>query len=144
LETERCLNQSHEEIKHLKDFEKSASARIRVAKSAHKSAKAGLMNMKRQVTELREKLDREYATSSRLRVETSGLKDVVNEARAEVQKSEGEAQSYYDQGLDEAASSLKSQLAFECNKFFVQGWRMALNKAGVDEASELYGLAPRH
>uniref|UniRef100_A0A2N9HXI2 Uncharacterized protein n=1 Tax=Fagus sylvatica TaxID=28930 RepID=A0A2N9HXI2_FAGSY len=73
--TERHLNQSHEEIKRLKDFEKSASARIRVAESAHKSAKAGLMNMKRQVTELREKLDREYATSSRLRVENSGLKD---------------------------------------------------------------------
>ena len=144
METERRLNQSHEEIKRLKDFEKSASARIRVAENAHKSAKAGLMNMKRQVTELREKLDREYATSSRLRVENSGLKDAVNEARAKVQKAEGEAQSYYDQGFDEAASSLKSQLASECNKFFVQGWRMALDKAGVDDASELYGLAPRH
>jgi regulator of replication initiation timing len=144
LETERRLNQSQEEIKRLKDFEKLASAKIRAAESAHKSAEAGLMNMERQVTKLKEKLDREYTTSSRLRLENSRLKDAVNEARAEVQKAEGEAQSYYDQGFDEAASSLKSQLASECNKFFVQGWRMALDKAGVDDASELYDLVPRH
>uniref|UniRef100_A0A2N9FVY1 Glucose-methanol-choline oxidoreductase C-terminal domain-containing protein n=1 Tax=Fagus sylvatica TaxID=28930 RepID=A0A2N9FVY1_FAGSY len=88
LETERRLNQSQEEIKRLKDFEKSASAKIRVAESAHKSAEAGLMNIERQVTKLKEKLDREYAISSRLRVENNSLKDVVNEARAEVQKAE--------------------------------------------------------
>ena len=96
METEHRLNQSQEEIKRLKDFEKSASAKIRAAESAHKSAKAGLMNMERQVIELKEKLDREYATSSRLRVEVSSLKDAINEARAEVQKAEGEARSYYD------------------------------------------------
>jgi hypothetical protein len=34
LETERRLNQSQEEIKHLMDFEKLASAKIRAAESA--------------------------------------------------------------------------------------------------------------
>ena len=94
--------------------------------------------------ELKAKLDREYTNSSQLRVENSELKDAINEALAEVQKVEDEAQSYYDQGFDEAANSLKSQLADECNKFFIRGWRMALDKAMVDDASELYDLAPRH
>jgi hypothetical protein len=57
LETERRLNQSQEEIKRLMDFEKSASAKIRAAESAQKSAKADLLNMENQVTELKKKLD---------------------------------------------------------------------------------------
>uniref|UniRef100_A0A2N9G7V4 Uncharacterized protein n=1 Tax=Fagus sylvatica TaxID=28930 RepID=A0A2N9G7V4_FAGSY len=107
LETECLLNLSLEENKRLKDFEKSASARIRAAECAHKSAEAGLMTADGQAIELKEKLDREYTTSSVLQVENSGLKDAINEARAEVQKAEDEAQSYYDQGFDEAANSLK-------------------------------------
>jgi hypothetical protein len=144
LKTERLLNQSRDEVKRLKDFEKSALAKIRVAESAHKSAEVGLKTSERQVVKLKEKLDREYITSALLRVENRELKDAVNKAQAEVQKAEGEAQSYYDQGFDKAASSLKSQLASECNKFFVQGWRMALDKAGLDDASKLYDLASRH
>uniref|UniRef100_A0A2N9HAA3 Uncharacterized protein n=1 Tax=Fagus sylvatica TaxID=28930 RepID=A0A2N9HAA3_FAGSY len=101
-------------------------------------------NVRGRWSKLWEKLDREYTTSALLRVENRELKDAVNEAQAEVQKAEGEAQSYYDQGFDEAASSLKSQLGSECNKFFVQGWRMALDKVGVDDASELYDLASRY
>ena len=77
-------------------------------------------------------------------MENRELKDTVNKAQAKVQKAESEAQSYYDQGFNKAASSLKSQLASECNKFFVQGWRMALDKAEVDDASELYDLVLRH
>ena len=144
LETKRLLNQSLEKNKQLKDLEKSASARIQAAESMHKSAEAGLMTTERQVIELKAKLDREYKTSSQLRVENSELKDTVDKAWAKIQKAEDEAQSYYDQGFDEAANSLKSQLADECNKFFLQGWRMALDKAGVDDASELYDLVPRH
>ncbi len=68
-----------------------ASARIQAAESMHKSAKASLMTAERQVIELKAKLDREYKTSSQLRVENSGLKDAVDEARAEIQKAEDEA-----------------------------------------------------
>uniref|UniRef100_A0A2N9E7C8 Uncharacterized protein n=1 Tax=Fagus sylvatica TaxID=28930 RepID=A0A2N9E7C8_FAGSY len=106
LETERRLNQSQEEIKRLMDFEKSASAKIRAAESAQKSAEAGLLNLENQAEE--------------------------------------DAQSYYDQGFNEAADSLQSQLKGECNKYFTQGWHKALDMAGVDDASELYDLARRH
>jgi regulator of replication initiation timing len=126
------------------DFEKLASAKIHAAESAQKSAEAGLMNMERQVTELKKKLDREYTSGSQLRVENSQLKDAITEAQAKVQKVEEEAQSYYDQGFNEVADSLQSQLKDECNKFFIQGWQKALEKAGVDDASELYDLAQRH
>ena len=129
LETERLLNQSLEKNKQLKDLEKSASARIQTTESKHKSAKAGLMTTERQVIELKAKLDREYKTSSQLRVENSKLKKAVDEARAEAPEAEDEAQSYYNQGFDEAANSLKSQLGDECNKYFLQGWCMALDKA---------------
>ena len=54
-------------------------------------------------------------------MEDGKLKDVVNVARERAQKAEEEAQAYYDQGFDEAANSLKSQLANECNKHFLQG-----------------------
>jgi hypothetical protein len=39
---------------------------------------------------------------------------------------------------------LKSQLVEECNKCFLQGWHSALDQAGVDDASELYNLGPKH
>jgi hypothetical protein len=96
------------------------------------------------VTKLEKKLDWEFTSSSQLRVENSELKDAITEAQAKVQKAEDEAQSYYDQGFNEAADSLQSQLRDECNKFFIQGWHKALDKAGVDDASELYDLAQRH
>ncbi len=38
---------------------------------------------------------------------------------------------------------MKSQLEEECNKHFIQGWRAALDRVGVDDASELYDLAPK-
>jgi hypothetical protein len=66
------------------------------------------MTAERQVVELKAKLDREYKTSSQLRVEVGELKNAVNEAREGAQKAEEEAQAYYDQGFDEAANSLKS------------------------------------
>ena len=117
---------------------------IQAAESKHKSAEVGLMTAERQVVELKAKLDREYKTSSQLQVEVGELKNIVNEARKGAQKAEEEAQAYYDQGFDEAANSLKSQLANECNKHFLQGWCMALDKAGVGEASELYDLGSRY
>uniref|UniRef100_A0A2N9HWW7 Uncharacterized protein n=1 Tax=Fagus sylvatica TaxID=28930 RepID=A0A2N9HWW7_FAGSY len=88
LETERRLNQSREEIKRLTDFEKSASAKIRAAESAQKSAEA-------------------------VRVENGQLKDALTEAEAKVRKSEEQAQAYYDQGFSEATDSLMSQLKDE-------------------------------
>ena len=96
------------------------------------------------MVEFKAKLDQEYKTSSQLWVEVGELKNAVNEAWKRAQKAEEEAQAYYDQGFDEAANSLKSQLANECNKHFLQGWSMALNKAGVDDASELYDLGSRY
>uniref|UniRef100_A0A2N9HIZ8 Uncharacterized protein n=1 Tax=Fagus sylvatica TaxID=28930 RepID=A0A2N9HIZ8_FAGSY len=72
------------------------------------------------------------------------LKDALTEAQAKVQKAKEDAQSYYDQGFNEAADSLQSQLKGECNKYFTQGWHKALDMAGADDASELYDLARRH
>uniref|UniRef100_A0A2N9G3B9 Uncharacterized protein n=1 Tax=Fagus sylvatica TaxID=28930 RepID=A0A2N9G3B9_FAGSY len=112
-----------------------------------KRSKHMLENLKRDsilVTKLEKKLDWEFTSSSQLQVENSELKDAITEAQAKVQKAEDEAQSYYDQGFNEAADSLQSQLRDECNKFFIQGWHKALDKAGVDDASELYDLAQRH
>ncbi len=108
LETERRLQQSQEEIKRLKEFEKSASAKIRAAESAYKSAEVDLANMEHQVIELQKALDREFTSGSQIQVENSELKDALNKARMKVQKAEGEAQSYYDQGFTEAADSLQS------------------------------------
>ena len=144
LETERRLNQSREKIKRLTDFEKSTSAKIRAAESAHKSAQAGLLNLQNQVTELQKRLDREYQSASQVRVENGQLKDALTEAEAKVQKSEEQAQAYYDQGFNEATDSLLSQLKGESNKYFIQGWQKALDNAEVDDASELYDLAWRH
>uniref|UniRef100_A0A2N9IT32 Transposase (putative) gypsy type domain-containing protein n=1 Tax=Fagus sylvatica TaxID=28930 RepID=A0A2N9IT32_FAGSY len=126
------------------DFEKSASAKIRAAESAQKSAEAGLLNLQNQLTDLQKKLDREYQSASQVRVENGQLKDALTEAEAKVQKSEEQAQAYYDQGFSEATDSLLLQLKGECNKYFVQGWHKALDNAEVDDASELYDLAWRH
>jgi regulator of replication initiation timing len=144
LETERCLQQSQEEIKRLKEFEKLASTKIRAAESAHKSAEAGLVNMGRQVTELKQALDQEFASGSQLRLENSQLKDAFTEAEAKAQKVDEQAQAYYDQGFTEAADSLLLQLKGKCDKFFIQGWHKALDKVRVDDASELYDLAHRN
>ncbi len=144
METERRLQQSQEEIKSLKEFEESASAKIRAAESAQKSAEAGLLNMENQVTELKKKLDWEYKSAFQVRVENSQLKDALTEAEAKVQKAEEHAQAYYDQGFNEAADSLQSQVKGECNKYYIQGWHKALDRAGVDDASKLYDLALRH
>jgi regulator of replication initiation timing len=126
------------------DFEKSASAKIRAAESAQKSAEAGLLNMENQVIELKKKLDWEHTSVSQVRVENSQLKDALTEAEVKVQKAEEQAQAYYDQGFNETADFLQSQLKGECNKYFIQGWHKAFDRAGVDDASELYDLARRH
>ena len=144
METERRLQKSQEEIKHLKELEESASAKIRATESAQKSAEAGILNMGNQVTELQKKLDWEYKSASQVRVKNSQLKDTLTEAEAKVQKAEEQAQAYYDQGFNEATDSLLSQLKDECNKYFVQGWHKALDMARVDDDSELYDLAWRH
>ena len=121
LETEHLLNQSLDENDRLKDFEKTASTRIQTVESKHKSAETGLMTTERQVVELKAKLDREYKNSSQLWLEISELKNEVNEAQVGAQKAEDEAQAYYNQDFDKAANSFKSQLADECNKYFLQG-----------------------
>uniref|UniRef100_A0A2N9G5E8 Uncharacterized protein n=1 Tax=Fagus sylvatica TaxID=28930 RepID=A0A2N9G5E8_FAGSY len=98
LETERRLNRSAEEIKRLKDFESSASVKIRAAESAQKSAEAGLLNLQNQLAELQRKLDSEYKSASQVRIENSQLKDALTEAEAKVVKAEQQAQAYYDEG----------------------------------------------
>ena len=103
-----------------------------------------MLNLQNQVTELQRKLDWEYKSASQVRVENSQLKDALTEAEAKVQKAEEQAQAYYDQGFSEATDSLLSQLKDECNKYFIQGWHKALDRAGVDDDSELYDLAWRH
>ena len=108
LETERLFHESLVENDRLKAFEKQASARIQAAESKRKSAEVGLMIAECQVVELKAKLNWEYKTSSQLRVEVCELKDTVNVAREGAQKAKEEAQAYYDQGFDEAATSLKS------------------------------------
>uniref|UniRef100_A0A2N9HR10 Uncharacterized protein n=1 Tax=Fagus sylvatica TaxID=28930 RepID=A0A2N9HR10_FAGSY len=88
--------------------------------------------------------------------ENDRLKDLEKTASTRIQAAESkhksaeaslmtaECQAYYDQGFYEAANSLKSQLAEECNKYFFQGWLAALDQAGVDDASELYNLGLIH
>ncbi len=100
---------------------------IHVAESKHKSVEASLMTVERQVVEFSEKYDRQIERSNKLRGDISALKAEVHEAQVAAKKAEDSAQAYYDQGFDEAANSLKSQLAEECNKYFIQGWRVALD-----------------
>ena len=143
LETERRLRAALEENVQLKASKKKASVAIQATENDKKSAEAGLKMAERQINEWSEKCDREIEHSNKLREDISTLNVELNEARTAAQKTEDEAQSYYDQGFDEAASSLKSQLEEECNKHFVQGWRTALDRAGVHDAFELYDLGPR-
>ena len=145
LETERHLNESLIENDWLRKLEKTASTRIQATKSNLKSAaEARLKIAERQVKELTTKLNREISHSCELRTENRELKAEVDEARTGVQKAEDTAQAYYDQGFKEGADFLKSQLAQECNKYFLQGWSLALDQAGVDDDSELYNLGRRH
>ncbi len=65
------------------------------------------------MTELKKKMDWKYTSGFQVRVENSQLKDALTEAQAKVQKAEEEAQFYYDQGFNEAADSLQSQLKGE-------------------------------
>ena len=141
METERRLNRSTEEIKHLKELESSSFVRIHAAESAQRSAEAGLLNLQNQLAELQRKLDSEHKFASQVRIENSQLKNALTEAKAKVVKVEQQAQAYYDQGFDQASVSLLAQLKGECNKYFVQGWHKALDNAGVDDGSELYDLA---
>jgi hypothetical protein len=143
LQTERHLRASNEENVRLKAYEKKALGAVQIAKNGRKATEAGLLTAERQVTKWSEKYDRELECSSILRGDISALKAELNEAQAVLQKAEDSAQSYYDQGFDEATTSLKSQLVEECNKHFIQGWHVALDRAGVDDASELYDLGPR-
>jgi chromosome segregation ATPase len=119
LETEHLLHESLAENDQLQDLKKKASARIQAVESKHKSAEAGLLTTERQVVELSKKYDREIERSSKLRGEISAFKAEVHEAQVAAQKAEDSAQAYYDQGFEEAVDSLKSQLAQECNKYFV-------------------------
>ena len=128
----------------MRDREKTASTRIQAAKSNHKSIEARLKTAEHQMKELTAKLDREINRACKLRAENKKLKAKVDNAWAGVQKAEDTAQSYYDQGFEKVVESLKSQLAEECNKCFLQGWCSALNQAGVDDTSKLYNLGPKH
>ena len=128
----------------MKDFEKEASAKIQALENGWKSAEAGLKTYERQVVEIQGKDDRELDRSSGLRGEISTLREEVQKLQAEKQKADDSAQQYYDQGFNEAANSLKSQLAQEYNKYFLQGWTKAPDQAGVDDDSVLYSLGQRH
>ena len=97
--------------------------------------------MQNQLTELQRKLDSEYKSASQVRIENNQLKDALTEAEVKVVRVKEQAQAYYDQGFDEASDSLSAQLKDECNKYFVQGWHKAFDRARVDDDSELYDLA---
>ncbi len=60
------------------------------------------------VVETSAKLKQEYVHTSTLRLEISKLRAELAEARSGVKNAENAAQTYYDQGFDEAAVSLKS------------------------------------
>uniref|UniRef100_A0A2N9GN85 Transposase (putative) gypsy type domain-containing protein n=1 Tax=Fagus sylvatica TaxID=28930 RepID=A0A2N9GN85_FAGSY len=95
----------------LQNFEKKALAMIHVAESKHKSVEASLMTV--------------------LSAPSGGAE--VHEAQVAAKKAEDSAQAYYDQGFDEAANSLmKSQLAEECNKYFIQGWQEHEEKGAAE------------
>lgn len=117
-----------------------ALAKVQEAESQHKSIEARLHKVENQVVEVSAKLEREYDRSVELRSEIDKLRAELAEARLGEQNAENAAQTYYDQGFDEAAISLKSQLSRECNIYFLKGWVSALDHAAVDENSELYPL----
>ena len=140
LETERLLNNSLIDNDRLCEIEKTALARIQEAESQHKNAEERLCQAENRVVELSAKLEQEYVRTSDLRAEISELRTELAEARSWAQNAENAAQTYYDQGFDEAAASLKSQLSRECNIHFLKRWVSALNHAAVDENFELYPL----
>lgn len=156
LETKRLLHESLIKNGRLLELKKMALTRIQAAESNHKSAEARLMIAERQVRELTAKFDLKFGCVYELRVANEKLQTELNEARAKVKKAEDEAQSYYDQGFEEAAESLKSQLAQECNKSlksqlaqecnkcFLRGWNSTLDQVGVNNTSELYNLGRKH
>ena len=115
-------------------------AKVQEAESQHKSIEARLHKVENQVVEVSAKLEREYDRSVELRSEIDKLRAELAEARLGEQNAENAAQTYYDQGFDEAAISLKSQLSRECNIYFLKGWVSALDHVAVDENSELYLL----
>ncbi len=78
-----------------------------------------MLTTERQMMELSKKYDREIERSSKLQGEISALNAEVHKAQVVAQKAEDSAQAYYDQGFEEEADSLKSQLAQECNKYFL-------------------------
>ena len=134
IETERLLNDSLIENDRLREIEKTASARIREVESQHKTAKEGLQIAERQLVEISAKLERECNRSS-------GFQVKINKLRAELaQNAENAAQAFYDQGFKEASESLRSQLGRECNIHFLKRWVLALERAEVDDNSELYAL----
>jgi hypothetical protein len=144
LETERLLNDSLIDNDRLCKLEKTALARIQEAESQHKSAEARLHKAECQVVEISAKLEREYDRSNELRSEIHKLRAELAEARSGAQNAESAAQAYYDQGFEEATVSLKSQLARECNIYFLKGWVSALEQAAVDDNSELYPLGQEY
>ena len=111
----------------MKASEKNALAAAQMVENGRKGVEAGLLSSERQITEWSEKYDRELERSSILWGNINALEDKLSEVWAALQKAEDSAQSYYDQGFDEAATSLQSQLKEECNKHFIQGWHAALD-----------------
>ena len=140
IETERLLNDSLIENDRLREIEKTASARIREVESQHKTAKEGLQIAERQLVEISAKLERECNRSSGFQVKINKLRAELAEARKAAQNAENAAQAFYDQGFKEASESLRSQLGRECNIHFLKRWVLALERAEVDDNSELYAL----
>ena len=144
LEIERLLNDSLIENDQLCKLENTALARVQEAESQHKSVKARLHKAESQVVEVSAKLEREYNRSAELRSKIDKLRAELAEAQSGAQNAENAAQAYYDQGFEEAAASLKSQLARECNIQFLKGWVSALEQASVDDNSKLYPLGRQY
>jgi chromosome segregation ATPase len=140
IKTKRLLNDSLIENDRLREIEKTASTRIREVESQHKTAEEGLQIAERQLVEISAKLERECNRSSGFQVEINKLRAELAEARKAAQNAENAAQAFYDQGFEEASESLRSQLGRECNIHFLKGWVSALERAEVDDNSELYAL----
>jgi hypothetical protein len=140
IETERILNDSLIENNRLCEVEKTASARIQEVKSQYKTAEEGLQTTECKLVEVSTKLERECNHSSGFQTEINKLRAELAEARTAAQNTKNAAQAFYDQGFEEAAESLRSQLGWECNIHFLKGWVSALEKATVDDNSELYAL----
>jgi hypothetical protein len=140
IETERLLNDSLIENDRLREVEKTASARIQEVESQYKTAEEGLQTTECKLVEISAKLERDCNRSSGFQTEINKLRAELVEARTAAQNAENAAQAFYDQGFEEVAESLRSQLGWECNIHFLKGWVSALEKAVVDDNSELYAL----